>query len=39
MKTKQSDIEKLSKEAEKGLTPEALDELSNGKGDDEDEDE
>jgi len=31
------DAEALSKEAEKELTPEALDELSNGKGDDEDE--
>lgn len=32
-----NDAEALSKEAEKELTPEALDELSNGKGDDEDE--
>lgn len=32
-----NDAEAFSKEAEKELTPEALDELSNGKGDDEDE--
>lgn len=32
-----SDDEALSKEAEKELTPEAIEELSNGKGDDEDE--
>ena len=32
-----SDVEHLSKEAEKDLTPEAIEELSNGKGDDEDE--
>lgn len=32
-----NDAEVLRKEAEKELTPEALDELSNGKGDDEDE--
>lgn len=29
--------EQLSKEAEKDLTPESIEELSNGKGDDEDE--
>ena len=29
--------ERLSKEAEKDLTPEAIEELSNGKGDNEDE--
>ncbi len=29
--------EQLSKEAEKELIPEAIEELSNGKGDDEDE--
>lgn len=32
-----ADIETLSKDAEKDLTPEAIEELSNGKGDDEDE--
>ena len=32
-----SDVEHLSKEAEKDLTPEAIEELSNGKGDNEDE--
>ena len=32
-----SDVEVLSKEAEKELTLEAIEELSNGKGDDEDE--
>ena len=32
-----SDVEHLGKEAEKDLTPEAIEELSNGKGDDEDE--
>lgn len=32
-----SDVEQLSKEAEKDLTTEAIEELSNGKGDDEDE--
>lgn len=31
------DAEARSKEVEKELTPEAIDELSNGKGDDEDE--
>lgn len=30
-------VEALSKEAEKDLTPEAIEELSNGRGDDEDE--
>lgn len=32
IKNKVSDAEALSKEAEKELTPEAIEELSNGKG-------
>lgn len=36
MTKKELEAERLSKEAEKELTPEAIEELSNGKGDDED---